>query len=130
MEKKTSYLIIGMAAGAAVGAGTAMLLTPMSGKEAREKARQKAQGAYSSARQQVSSATQMIGRKGGSMRAVDLNKAGKEELMQIEGIGPDMAESIIAYRSQHGGFGSLDELENAVGASVVSTFNLKGKFHI
>lgn len=35
--------------------------------------------------------------------AIDLNRASREELMQIPGIGPSMAEQIIQFRERHGG---------------------------
>ena len=41
---------------------------------------------------------------------VDLNKADKNELMTLPGIGEAKAESIIAYREEHGGFNSPEEI--------------------
>ncbi len=41
---------------------------------------------------------------------VDVNTAGGEELQTLRGIGPVLAERIIAYREEHGPFGSLEEL--------------------
>ena len=46
---------------------------------------------------------------------IDINKATKEDLLQIDGIGQDIAENIIDYRSSHGKFGSVDELINVKG---------------
>jgi competence protein ComEA len=45
---------------------------------------------------------------------VNLNSATAEQLQNIPGIGPSTAERILDYRSQHGGFRSIDEL-TAVG---------------
>lgn len=42
--------------------------------------------------------------------SINLNQATKAQLMNLPGIGPAYAERIIAYREQHGGFGSVDEL--------------------
>ena len=36
----------------------------------------------------------------GEHKRVDLNRANREELMQIPGVGPHMAERIIEYREQ------------------------------
>lgn len=41
---------------------------------------------------------------------VNINTAGKEELMSLRGIGEAKAESILKYRESHGKFGSIEEL--------------------
>ena len=41
---------------------------------------------------------------------IDLNAADSEALQALPGIGPALAGRIIAYRSAHGPFQSLDEL--------------------
>lgn len=46
---------------------------------------------------------------------VSLNKATKEELMSIKGIGESKAESIIKYRKENGLFKSLEELKDISG---------------
>lgn len=46
---------------------------------------------------------------------VNINTATKSELMQIDGIGEVLADRIIAYRTKHGGFGSVGELTNITG---------------
>lgn len=46
---------------------------------------------------------------------VDLNTAGKQELMTLTGIGESKAEAILAYRSEHGGFSSIEELMQVPG---------------
>jgi competence protein ComEA len=42
---------------------------------------------------------------------VNLNSATLEELATLDGVGPVMAQKIVDYRQQHGGFASVDELD-------------------
>ena len=46
---------------------------------------------------------------------VSLGAATVEQLDQIDGIGPTLAERIIEYRTEHGGFRSLAELREVEG---------------
>lgn len=46
---------------------------------------------------------------------IDLNSATAEELQTVNGIGPVMAERIVAYRTQVGRFTSVDQLLNVKG---------------
>ena len=41
---------------------------------------------------------------------IDLNRATREQLMTLSGIGEAKADSIIAYREVHGGFRQIEEL--------------------
>jgi competence protein ComEA len=44
-----------------------------------------------------------------------LGSATVEQLDEIDGIGPTLAERIVEYRTENGGFGSLDELQEVDG---------------
>jgi competence protein ComEA len=46
---------------------------------------------------------------------VHLNSATLEQLETLDGVGPALAQRIIDYRTMHGGFHSLDELDNVSG---------------
>ena len=46
---------------------------------------------------------------------VNINTADKAELMTLSGIGEARAEAIIQYRSQHGGFSAVEEIQEISG---------------
>lgn len=52
---------------------------------------------------------------GDSRGLVDLNRAGKEELMTLPGIGASRAEAIIRYRQEYGDFAHIEEIMNISG---------------
>ena len=43
-------------------------------------------------------------------RAVDINTATADELEELVGIGPVLAQAIVDYRTEHGPFQSVEEL--------------------
>ena len=43
-------------------------------------------------------------------KKININTAGKDELMELTGIGEAKAESILKYREEHGSFQSIEEL--------------------
>ena len=51
------------------------------------------------------------GLSNGSNSKININRAGKEELMQLPGIGDSKAEAILAWRKEHGNFTSVDDLK-------------------
>lgn len=46
---------------------------------------------------------------------VNINRASKEELMTLSGIGEFRAEAILQYRTEHGTFASIEDLKNVSG---------------
>ncbi len=46
---------------------------------------------------------------------ISVNTADKAEIMALPGIGDVLAERILAYRQEHGGFSSAEELLNVEG---------------
>jgi len=57
-------------------------------------------------------------RRGGGVdpaHPVDLNTADAAAIEALPGIGPSMSRAIVAYRSEHGRFRSVDELQDVRG---------------
>jgi competence protein ComEA len=48
-------------------------------------------------------------------RPVDLNRAGRGELLQLPGVGPTLADRIVDVRNSSGGFRSADDLRAVSG---------------
>jgi len=46
---------------------------------------------------------------------VDLNTASEQELEALDGVGPAIAQKILDYRQEHGGFRSVDDLDQVSG---------------
>lgn len=55
------------------------------------------------------------GAAGPPAQPVNLNTATPEQLDTLDGIGPGLAQAILEYREEHGGFGSVDELAQVPG---------------
>ena len=53
--------------------------------------------------------------KAETLRAVNINTAGADELESLPGIGPVLAQRIVDYREQHGDFTTVDGLRNVSG---------------
>ena len=46
---------------------------------------------------------------------MDINNASVEEIAALPGVGMDLAEIIVEYRDERGGFSALEELEDVPG---------------
>jgi competence protein ComEA len=65
---------------------------------------------------------------GGSPGApVHLNSATLEQLQELDGIGPALAQRILDYRAAHGGFRSLEELDQVSGFGPARLAALQGR---
>ena len=53
--------------------------------------------------------------KAETLRAVNINTAGTDELESLPGIGPVLAQRIVDYRTEHGSFRSAEELTQVEG---------------
>ncbi len=49
--------------------------------------------------------------------AIDLSSATEDELRELAGVGPALARRIVAWREEHGGFESVDQLAEVRGIS-------------
>ncbi|MES9541171.1 helix-hairpin-helix domain-containing protein [Actinomadura sp. NPDC000600] len=56
---------------------------------------------------------------------VDLNAATPDQLDDLPGVGPVLAQRIVAYRTQHGGFRSVEQLQEVSGIGARRFADLK-----
>ena len=61
---------------------------------------------------------------------LDLNTATVEQLDELDGIGPATAQQIVAYREEHGGFGSVEELDQVPGIGETRLAALRDKVRV
>ena len=48
---------------------------------------------------------------------IDINRAGAEELAELEGVGEELANRIVLYRNRVGGFAEVDDLSMSAGSA-------------
>jgi len=60
-----------------------------------------------------------------SMSAININSASAVELQNLPGIGPVTAERIVAYRTEHGRFASVDDLIQVKGVGEKTLENIR-----
>lgn len=56
---------------------------------------------------------------------ININEASKDLLMTLPGIGESKADAVIQYRSEHGAFGSIEEIQNVPGIKNAVFQNIK-----
>ena len=70
-------------------------------------------------------AAQPMAETAAAVKPVDLNRADRAELIQVPGIGPNLADAILSHRAQAGRFESLDELRTVHGIGPKTLDKLK-----
>lgn len=66
----------------------------------------------------------------GSDLVINLNTADTSQLCTLSGIGQSKAEAIIAYREEHGGFTSVEEIMNVEGIKEGTFSKIKDKISV
>ena len=61
---------------------------------------------------------------------ININKADRLQLSRIDGMGKELADKIIKYRDEHGGFRDLDEINLIAGFDKIITEKIKEKVYI
>ena len=62
--------------------------------------------------------------------SVNLNTATKAQLQTIDGIGDKKADKIIAYRQEHGGFKTVEDLKNVDGFGDKTVAKIKDRLAV
>jgi len=63
-------------------------------------------------------------------RTIDINTASRAQLMTLPGIGPALAERIIAYRAAHRRFRRIDEVKNIAGIGAKKFERIRGSIEV
>ena len=61
---------------------------------------------------------------------ININKATKEELMTLSGVGESKAEAIISYREENGSFKSIEDIKNVTGIGDAMFEKIKGSITV
>ena len=72
----------------------------------------------------------MSGLAWAQMAAVNINTAEESSLATLPGIGPAKAKAIVAYRSEHGPFATVEDLTKVSGVGQKTLERLKDKITV
>ena len=65
-----------------------------------------------------------------SQKQININKASKEQLCELQGIGESTAEKIITYRKENGNFKQVEDIKNVQGIGDAKYENIKDKISV
>ncbi|MDD5449426.1 MAG: helix-hairpin-helix domain-containing protein [Candidatus Omnitrophica bacterium] len=65
-----------------------------------------------------------------AFKIIDINKASKDELARLKGIGPSLAEQIIKYREANGRFNDTEELKEVKGIGQAKYDSIKDNIKV
>jgi len=65
-----------------------------------------------------------------SDKRVNINNAGPEELIEIHGVGPVLAERIVAYRDEFGPFKQIDDLAEVRGIGTAKLEKIRSQIKV
>ncbi len=65
-----------------------------------------------------------------SQKQININKASKEQLCELQGIGESTAEKIITYRKENGNFKQVEDIKNVPGIGDAKYENIKDKISV
>jgi len=71
-----------------------------------------------------------MGQDGRAISMLSINAASAEELEQLRGIGPAIAQRIIDYRQQNGEFQSIEDLLNVRGVGSATLAKIKNQISV
>ncbi len=61
---------------------------------------------------------------------ININRASQDELKTLPGVGDQLAEAIIRYREDHGGFDSCDEIDRVPGFAGVRSRRVRDEIDV
>ena len=73
----------------------------------------------------TASAAAPAGKEESNSGPVDLNTASREQLMQVKGIGPALADRIVEFRKEHGPFRRVEDILKVRGVGEKSLEKLR-----
>ncbi len=60
-----------------------------------------------------------------ALGSISINQGDQKELEQLPGVGPSIAQKIIEYRSTHGGFKTIEEIDAVKGIGPKKLENIR-----
>lgn len=65
-----------------------------------------------------------------SQKQININKATKEQLCELQGIGESTADKIITYRKENGNFKQVEDIKNVPGIGDAKYENIKDRISV